>query len=472
MARRSFCGFRDRLGWRTSWASCGLRGPRAGRVDCDERVRRESPRVTVAPQAPLARSDGAELFAVSRHRRWRGRRLRREHRSHRSQRYAGGGYDRGCCARCSGAGTSAGTGAGTAHRAGTSRAPRAPGPGPGTRHGNSRDRWHLARHVGGAAALRRRAIWRARQRCGPDLSGDRGSTGTGTTLTGTSGGSTAGFGGGGGPSSGSLEFSGGGGTPSAGLGVPTTTQLPSGAWTKWAVSLVGIMPCLRAASASAGADSAPRTSRSSASFCCCNIRVRSRAWLSWYERSAASVDNHSVRASPTASEPMTSTTNGTLLAKVRGRRSIDASRAAKRSVNLGRTTLGALAFRALARALAWLVFLGGPAGRRAGDRAGLRSGRPEPHGWARWSCRARVRRDDAESAVVRLLVRAEPSPPLRRSLLRRFGASRLAFMNRPSRLRAAVPRRAQSLQGPQSHCGAARVAFHLGRICAFGAVRQ
>jgi hypothetical protein len=64
------------------------------------------------------------------------------------------------------------------------------------------------------------------------------------------------------------------------------------------------------------------------------------------------VDNHSVSASPMPSEPITSTTNGTLLIKVRGRKSIWASRIANRSVSLGRITLGAFAFRALARALA------------------------------------------------------------------------------------------------------------------------
>jgi hypothetical protein len=52
------------------------------------------------------------------------------------------------------------------------------------------------------------------------------------------------------------------------------------------------------------------------------------------------------------SEPITSTTNGTLLIKVRGRISIWASRIANRSVSLGRITLGAFAFRALARAFA------------------------------------------------------------------------------------------------------------------------
>ena len=72
---------------------------------------------------------------------------------------------------------------------------------------------------------------------------------------------------------------------------------------------------------------------------------------------------------------MTRTTKGTLLASVRGRRSIEAIRAARRSVKRGRTTLGALAFRALARALAWLALLG-RAGllHRPGNRAGLRPG--------------------------------------------------------------------------------------------------
>src|SRR5262249_10753436 len=80
---------------------------------------------------------------------------------------------------------------------------------------------------------------------GPDLAGAGGSPGSGCTRTGTSGGSTGGFGGGGAASE-SLVFSGGGGTPSAGLGVPTMTQLPDGSWIRCAVSLVGIMPCLRA----------------------------------------------------------------------------------------------------------------------------------------------------------------------------------------------------------------------------------
>ena len=80
-------------------------------------------------------------------------------------------------------------------------------------------------------------------------------------------------GGGAAVSSGSGAFSGGGGTPSAGLGVPTTIQLPAGSCTRCAVSRDGIMPSLRADSARAGAACASSTSRSSASFCC------SSAWL-------------------------------------------------------------------------------------------------------------------------------------------------------------------------------------------------
>ena len=132
-----------------------------------------------------------------------------------------------------------------------------------------------------------------------------------------------GAGGAGGFSSGSLVFSGGGGAPSAGLGLPTTIQLPAGSCTRCAVSLDGIMPRLRAASASAGADSASSTSRSSASFCCIS------ASLSWPGRcpvgrsaAAASVDSHSVTPSPTPSAPMTRTTNGTLAIRVCGRRSM------------------------------------------------------------------------------------------------------------------------------------------------------
>src|ERR1700752_4631702 len=115
---------------------------------------------------------------------------------------------------------------------------------------------------------------------------------------------------------------------------------------------------------------------------------------------------------------MTNTTNGTLLASVRGRRSTDASRAAKRSVKRGRTTLGALAFRALARAFAWLVLLG-RADRSTGRAIGLVCG---PDLGARASrvgaellC-GRVRRDEAESALVRLLFRAAPSRRSMRSL--------------------------------------------------------
>src|ERR1700730_19450537 len=56
---------------------------------------------------------------------------------------------------------------------------------------------------------------------------------------------------------------------------------------------------------------------------------------------------------------MTSTTNGTLATNACGRRSIDVPRAINRSCRGSRTALGALAFRAFARALAWLVLAAG-----------------------------------------------------------------------------------------------------------------
>src|ERR1700757_555715 len=104
---------------------------------------------------------------------------------------------------------------------------------------------------------------------------------------------------------------------------------------------------------------------------------------------------------------MTSTTNGTLLARVRGRRSIEASRVAKRSLSLGRTTLGALAFRALARALAWVVLLA-RAGSSAGRGMGLVWG---PDVDVRPSRPGAVRREAAESGVGRLRVRADGPHP-------------------------------------------------------------
>src|SRR6201999_2325510 len=66
---------------------------------------------------------------------------------------------------------------------------------------------------------------------------------------------------------------------------------------------------------------------------------------------------------------MTNTTNGTLAAKVCGRRSIEVSRLSRRSRSGVRTTLGFLAFRAFARALAW-VALFGRAGRSTGRAIG------------------------------------------------------------------------------------------------------
>ena len=91
-----------------------------------------------------------------------------------------------------------------------------------------------------------------------------------------------------------------------------------------------------------------------------------------------SVDSHKVVPRPTPSEPMTSTTNGTLATRVRGFSSIDASLTTIRSRSGGRTTLGAFAFRAFARALAWLAFLAGagpPVGRGIGLVCGRRAAR-------------------------------------------------------------------------------------------------
>jgi hypothetical protein len=116
---------------------------------------------------------------------------------------------------------------------------------------------------------------------GPGASGTPGAPFPGKTRVGTSTEFTAGAGGGVGFSSGSLVLSGGGETPWAGFGVPTTTQFPDGSWIKCAVSLVGIIPKPRAASANSGADSASSTSRWSASFCCCNSRFCWRALPSW-----------------------------------------------------------------------------------------------------------------------------------------------------------------------------------------------
>lgn len=168
-----------------------------------------------------------------------------------------------------------------------------------------------------------------------------------------------------------------------------------------------------------------------------------------------------MRPSPTPSEPITSTTNGTLFANVRGRRSIDVSRAARRSIGVGRTSLGALAFRALARALAWLVFFAG-AGRSNGLSIGLvcgpgRDTRACRPGAEVLPARLRMRRDGAEFVVVRLVAAAGLSALLRRSLLRLFGASRLALMNHPSRLPiAAIAPGARLVAGPATaleYCG-------------------
>ena len=80
----------------------------------------------------------------------------------------------------------------------------------------------------------------------------------------------------------------------------------------------------------------------------------------------------------------------------------------------------------------WAAPTARPAG-RSGWSAD-RTWAPAPRGWAPELLAGRVRRDDAESAAVRLLFRAAPSRRSRRSLTaRRFGVSRFAFMRRPSR---------------------------------------
>lgn len=170
------------------------------------------------------RRDGTELFAVGRH--WSGwchhglRPTRQPgRRSHRcwSREPAGG-----AAPTWSGTGFSAGAGDGTAPSGGAGIGPGAPGigTGPGSCGPAWVGRWVAPPSVAVPSGVRTSTS-------GPDRAGGAGSSGPGVTRTGTSRGTAAGFGGGGG-SSGNFVFSGGGGTPSAGLGVPTTTQLPSG----------------------------------------------------------------------------------------------------------------------------------------------------------------------------------------------------------------------------------------------------
>ena len=99
----------------------------------------------------------------------------------------------------------------------------------------------------------------------------------------------------------------------------------------------------------------------------------------------------------------------------------------------GRTTIGALAIRALARALAWLALLG-RAGRSAGRDIGVvcgpdRVARGSRVGAEAFPPRGRVRREAVSSADV---LREALSRPRRRSLLRRAPVLGLAFTNRPS----------------------------------------
>src|SRR5271156_6911496 len=118
---------------------------------------------------------------------------------------------------------------------------------------------------------------------------------------------------------------------------------------------------------------------------------------------------------------MTSTTNGTLAANVRGRTSIEASRLSIRSRNGGRTTLGALAFRAFARALAWLALFG-RAGRSTGREIGVVCGadrdiRGSRAGAEAFPARGRLRRAGVGAAARRPAFREavacprRPAPP-------------------------------------------------------------
>src|SRR5262245_4705826 len=119
---------------------------------------------------------------------------------------------------------------------------------------------------------------------------------------------------------------------------------------------------------------------------------------------------------------MTSTTNGTLATRARGLSSIEASLTMIRSRSGGRTTLGAFAFRAFARALAWLVFFGRdgpPVGRGIGLVAGAeRCGR-----WSRAGLRLRGGASAGRRSVLRPVRRGLSAP--------RAAAGFFAFMINP-----------------------------------------
>src|SRR5580693_4647472 len=157
---------------------------------------------------------------------------------------------------------------------------------------------------------------------------------------------------------------------------------------------------------------------------------------------------------------MTSTTNGTLAANVRGRTSIEASRLSIRSRNGGRTTLGALAFRAFARALAWLALFG-RAGRSTGREIGVvcgadRAVRGSRAGADAFPGRGRVRRAGDGSAGRRPVLRVALLCPRRRSPPRGGGVSRLPFIGVPSSLpHYPVERAAEHVVAPRHSAGSA-----------------
>src|SRR5271167_1946505 len=126
---------------------------------------------------------------------------------------------------------------------------------------------------------------------------------------------------------------------------------------------------------------------------------------------------------------MTSTTNGTLAARVCGRRSIDASRLSRRSRNGVRTTLGFLAFRAFARALAWVALFGRAdrsTGRAIGEVCGAdRDARGARAGAVAFPARGWLRRAADGSAAGRPAFREALLCPRRRSPARDGCGSRL-----------------------------------------------
>ena len=137
-----------------------------------------------------------------------------------------------------------------------------------------------------------------------------------------------------------------------------------------------------------------------------------------------------------------------------GLRSISEMRAMRRSLKCGRTTLGALALRAFARALAWLVFFG---------RTGLICGRVIG---AVSLPRACVPRRGGASGDRRCVPRAGWRGVRRRSSAPRTGGGRLAFMS------LSLLTFGNLFQCPKPHGRASWVEFDLGCPRALGAAGQ